>query len=100
MSRALVIEPEAEADIVAAATWYQEQSPIIGASFSRAVRSALDRVQDNPYQYQTVYDRYRRVLLRRFPYALIYTITDAGIVVLACMHGRRDPKRWQDRLAG
>jgi plasmid stabilization system protein ParE len=36
-------------------------------------------------------------LLRRFPYGIYYRIYPDSIVIVACMHGRRDPKRWQSR---
>ena len=36
----------------------------------------------------------RRVILRRFPYALFYTIEGSDVVVLACVHERRSPDHW------
>jgi plasmid stabilization system protein ParE len=36
-------------------------------------------------------------LLRRFPYGIYYRLYPDSIVIVACMHGRRDPKRWQSR---
>jgi hypothetical protein len=35
--------------------------------------------------------------MRRFPYAMYFRIYDEGVVVVACMHGRRNPRRWQVR---
>jgi plasmid stabilization system protein ParE len=35
--------------------------------------------------------------LRRFPYSLFYRIIDDQVIVVACMHGRRHPRRWQSR---
>jgi plasmid stabilization system protein ParE len=45
-----------------------------------------------------VHGEARRAVLRRFPYSVIYAVREDEIVVIACFHGRRDPKRWQDRL--
>ena len=39
----------------------------------------------------------RRALLRRFPYGIYCRIYPDTIVIVACMHGRRDPKRWRAR---
>jgi hypothetical protein len=40
----------------------------------------------------------RRVLLRRFPYAVIYEVHGPDVVILACMHFSRDPESWERRL--
>ncbi|MCC6887706.1 MAG: type II toxin-antitoxin system RelE/ParE family toxin [Hyphomicrobiales bacterium] len=69
----------------------------MGADFLRAVEVVAASIQRNPHQYQQVHGRAQRARLRRFPYGLIYYIKDGDVVVLACMHGARDPKRWQDR---
>jgi hypothetical protein len=39
----------------------------------------------------------RRRLLRRFPYALLYSIKDDGIRVLAVMNLKRRPTYWVGR---
>ena len=67
------------------------------AEFLRDVENALSTIQANPLQYQIIYRNIRRVVLRRFPYGLMYIVSDRDIVVLACMHGRRNPVRWQRR---
>jgi len=33
----------------------------------------------------------RRMLIRRFPYGIFYVVKDDAVVVLAVLHGRRDP---------
>jgi plasmid stabilization system protein ParE len=37
------------------------------------------------------------VLLKRFPYGLYYSIEDGAVVIVAVVHGRRDPAVWQNR---
>jgi toxin ParE1/3/4 len=39
----------------------------------------------------------RRVLMKRFPYALFYLIQEESIVVVACFHAKRDPIDWLRR---
>jgi plasmid stabilization system protein ParE len=51
----------------------------------------------NPELFPVVHRQTRRALLRRFPYGLYYRIVNDQIVVVACMHGRRDPRQWQSR---
>jgi plasmid stabilization system protein ParE len=98
MTLKLVVEPSVEADIAAARVWLQERSPTAAIRFARAVRNSLLLIAQNPHQYQVVFGRYRRAMVRPFPYGLIYTVTKTEIIVIACMHGRRDPGTWQDRI--
>src|SRR6266540_905841 len=98
MSLRLVVEPEAEAEIIAAAAWYEAIGKFLATGFLDAVYTALESVQRNPYQYQRVFRQIRRVTLQRYPYGLFYLATEQEAIVVACLHGRQDPKRWQARL--
>lgn len=98
MTRRIVLRPAAEADIDAAAAWLEERSRRAAAKFWRTVEEKLKRLQENPFQYQRVIGQARRALLRDFRYALFYIATDDEIVVIACTHGRRHPRRWQERV--
>jgi plasmid stabilization system protein ParE len=52
---------------------------------------------DNPLQHRVVHRDTRRANLRRFPYGVFYRTIDADVVVLACFHASRDPRRWRRR---
>jgi hypothetical protein len=40
----------------------------------------------------------RRALIpRRFPYGLFYRVYGDTIVIVACLHAKRDPRQWQRR---
>jgi len=97
MTRTLVIRAQAEAEAIEAAAWYADKSRTLGARFSREFRSTLARVVNNPLQYQLIDDEIRRAPLHGFPHGLLYTASEAEIVILSCFHGRRDPERWQGR---
>jgi len=36
--------------------------------------------------------------LRRFPYAVYFVASSDLVSVVACMHARRDPRRWEERI--
>src|SRR2546423_12241170 len=93
MTRRIVLRPAAKTDIDAAAAWLEERSPRAAARFWRAVDQTLQRVRENPLQYQRVIGSARRAPLRRFRYALFYFVTEDEVVVVGCVHGSRDPKR-------
>ena len=96
--RRLVLRPEAEAELAEAVDWYEARGKGLGADFLRAVDAAIAAILRNPEMYPIVFLTARRAVLRRFPYNLIYVASDDEIVVHACMHGRRDPRRWQERI--
>lgn len=97
MLRRIGFHPEALAEAVAAAAWYRERSPAAGSAFQAEVDHAIDRILEAPKRYSAYVDDTRRVLLRRFPYSVIYRIGDQGIEIVAVAHGRRRPDYWRHR---
>jgi plasmid stabilization system protein ParE len=96
--RRVIVRPAARADIVAAYRWYEKERNGLGTAFLRAIRAAMGTVGENPEVYAVVRGDIRRVNLHRFPYALFYRFRAELIIVIACMHGSRDPKRWESRI--
>jgi plasmid stabilization system protein ParE len=93
-----IIRPAAAADVEDAYQWYETQRPGLGEEFLAAIKATIEESMiANPERFSVVYRQTRRALLRRFPYGLYYRIIDDQIVVVACMHGRRNPRRWQSR---
>jgi plasmid stabilization system protein ParE len=93
----LLWHPAAVDEFVGAVAWYEEQRPGLGTAFASACRSALALIQDRPEVFRFVHRDVRRVLLRRFPYAIFYRYRESELLVVAVMHERRDPRRWQER---
>ena len=93
-----IVRPAAAADIDEAFLWYEGQRAGLGAEFLSAAQALIDPIAENPHKHPVVGRNTRRALLRRFPYAIYYRVYDEIVVVVACMHGRRDPRRWQTRV--
>jgi plasmid stabilization system protein ParE len=93
----VLIRPAAAADLQDAFDWYEKQQPGLGVEFRGAVREKLHDIAANPMLYQVVHRDTRRALLRRFPYGLYYRVYPGIVIVVACMHGRRSPRRWKAR---
>ena len=94
----LVSDPRADIDIEAAFEWYERERPGLGLEFLDELRAAYGRIVDGPLKYQQLRSNIRRALLKRFPYAVFFTVEDEIIVVLAVLHTSRDPAEWQRRL--
>lgn len=97
MNRELVLRPEAEADALEAYRWYNEQLPGLGEEFLTEIDRALEAIRANPETPRKLHREFRRVLARRFPYAVFYVVRDDRIVVFAILHTARDPRLWTKR---
>jgi plasmid stabilization system protein ParE len=98
MTRRILFRPEAEAEIAAAMEWYEARMRGLGAEFLRSLEATVSAVQRRPASYPMVFGDARRAVLRRFPYSLIYVESGSDVLIVACIHGRRDPRRWRERL--
>lgn len=92
-----IVRPAAAADIDDAFLWYEGQRPGLGHEFLAAANTLIDAIADHPLRYPVIRRNTRRALLRRFPYAMYFRLYGEVVVVVACMHGRRNPRRWQVR---
>ena len=97
MTPRLVFRPQAELELLDARGWYEEQRPSLGGTFAAAVDTALAGIVRNPLAYPRVHGETRRALVQRFRYAVYVRVIGDELVVLAVMHGRRLPRRWQLR---
>ena len=97
MTPRVLLRPEARLDLRDARDWYERQSPGLGSEFLRAVESVIGTIQRAPAFYPLVEAPIRRAILRRFPYQVVYTEEAGDVVVLACLHHRRDPTVWRSR---
>jgi plasmid stabilization system protein ParE len=93
----LLVEAEAEAEIDEAFRWYEGRAAGLGSEFLRAVSAAFALMRRNPEQCPRVRGDIRRVLVRRFPYAIYYVVEPDQIAVFAVVHTRQHPRRWQSR---
>jgi plasmid stabilization system protein ParE len=89
----------AEQELAEAVDYYNEQCPGLGFEFAAEVKSTLNRILSFPEAWPPLSSRTRRCLTDRFPYGVLYQVRQDHILVTAVMHLKRDPKRWQDRIA-
>ena len=95
----LILSAEAREDIAETARWYDEQEQGLGREFTRAFRAATAVLERSPFIYQEIETETRRVLLRRFPYQVIYKVRDNTVFIAGCFHISRDPQQWRDRMS-
>lgn len=96
----LIFHDAAREEYVASYVWYFERGGHIAEAFEHEVERALSVIRETPGRWPKYGDNWRRVLLRRFPFAVVYGIHGGVIVVMAVMHTKRRPGYWQNRTIG
>ncbi|HEX8152104.1 MAG TPA: type II toxin-antitoxin system RelE/ParE family toxin [Thermoanaerobaculia bacterium] len=91
MTRRVVVRAAAKRDIREARAWYSGISRALGDDVIAAIDEAIARATEYPEAFPVVRQGFRRVLLRRFPYALFYVLRDDRLIVAAVLHQARDP---------
>lgn len=94
------VRPAALDELERAWIWYEEQRLGLGDEFRACVDAALAAAARDPLAYPRVEGELRRVLVRRFPYAVLYLVEPDRIEVIAVFHGARDPREWRRRVGG
>lgn len=97
MSLHVVTRPSAAAEIETAHRWYEKERAGLGSEFLEAIDKMVKGIAENPERFPIVRKDIRRAVLRRFPYSIFYRIVSGHIVVIACFHGKRNPKVWRSR---
>jgi plasmid stabilization system protein ParE len=92
MTYSLRFLPEVEEDVIAGYVWYEEKSKGLGEDFLRIFYACAIEISRNPLIYPKVYEEFRRRLLRRFPYAIYFTLENDVITVFGLFHCARDPR--------
>jgi len=98
MIRELVFLAAAETELGEARLWYEDHQEGLGEAFIQSINATFDAIARYPQRYPVVSPNVRRVVVRRFPYAVYFEAEESRIVVLAVFHSKRDPRRWQRRV--
>ena len=90
--------PEAQAELLEAARWYEDRESGLGQSLIAEIDATLARIEGGEHRYRNVYRQMRRALVRKFPYAVYFIEADDGLVVMGVIHQRRDTTIVYSRL--
>src|ERR1051325_1079287 len=90
--------PEADTDLAEARVWYRLQRDGLDVELMQRIDEPLRKISDAPRRYPLIHRHLRRAIVRQFPFAIFYEVTDNEIVVFAVSHSRRNPKQLTSRL--
>ena len=91
--------PEVEEDLFSGFSWYEDKARGLGEEFLRIFYASSNSLTRNALIYKKVYGDFRRLILRRFPYAIYFVIDNNEIIVIGLFHCARDPKNVRKNLS-
>ncbi|WP_437895273.1 type II toxin-antitoxin system RelE/ParE family toxin [Sorangium sp. So ce124] len=96
----IVVLDEADAELTAAADWYEQEREGLGEDLLAEADRVLSAIAASPTTWPLVAgsEIVRRFLFTRFPYVAYFVVRDEHVLVLAFGHTSRMPGYWRNRL--
>lgn len=92
------LHPEAESDLREAAEYYRERAgTTIAQTFFGEFEHSITLLLERPLLGALWCHGKRRLVMRHFPYSIVYTLAPKEIQVLAVAHQSRRPGYWRKR---
>jgi hypothetical protein len=89
--------PDAESEMIAAATWYESQQVGLGSRFLASIQDSINRINLNSELYPEVDGDVRRCMVKTFPFGVFFRVRIEAIQIVAVSHLRREPGYWRSR---
>ena len=93
----VLVHPEAEAEYEQALAWYLDRSEQAAMRFEAAFDEAVEAIRAHPSMFPHLDGVHRSVMLRRYPYSLIYRVNGGTAQLLAVAHSKRRSRYWRGR---
>jgi len=103
MSQRLIVLDEAEEELIEAEKWYERQRPGLGREFRITIDEGMEHLLKAPLAASPIFNipafhGARRILVKRFPYSIVFFEHGEDLWVVAFAHHRRRPGYWRERL--
>lgn len=90
--------PEAQTDYDEAIAWYEREQPGLGLRFYLEMEEAVQQLSNHPTHSGFFIEQYRDVILKTFPYRLVFAISGNDVNVFAIFHTSRNNTEIYKRL--
>lgn len=95
----LEILDQAVSDLIEGFHFYEDQQAGLGAYFLTNLYADIESLRLYAGIHRKAYRNYHRMLSRRFPFAVFYTVQDETVFIRAVVDGRRNPAWIRRRLS-
>jgi len=90
--------PKASEELETSSGFYEEKIAGLGNEFLNEVERMIQVLNDTPMLGIELANPFRRAVLRRFPFSLIYTAEENVLWVVAVAHHKLKPGYWKTRV--
>lgn len=87
------VKETAKNNVVDAFLFYESRQAGLGERFLSSWEERLELIKDEPHLYQKKYKDFRQVLIKPFPYLIIYEVEEAVVVVYKVIYAGRNPRK-------
>jgi len=96
-SHTVRLHPLAADEAEAASAWYLARNPTVADAFLLELDAAVANIAEGRRRWPRIHGRFRRYLLHKFPFSVVYLERPDFIEVIAVAHHRRKPGYWSKR---
>ncbi|RKR82682.1 ParE-like toxin of type II ParDE toxin-antitoxin system [Mucilaginibacter gracilis] len=89
----IVIKPKAVDMARDAYVWYELQQPGLGELFLKELDNCYDKLEAWPIAYAKIRKNFRQIILKKFPYVLVFEIIKHEVVIYAVFHTSLSPRK-------
>ena len=89
----------AKQDLIEGYSFYEMQEIGVGNYFIASIFSDVESLKLFAGIHNTYFDKYHRLLSKRFPFAIYYRVIDNEVQIYAILDCRRDPAWIKKRLS-
>jgi len=94
----LIFDPAAKKDLAEAKAHYNREKKGLGLELLDVVEVGLEHLKRYPTSAPKIHGPFRRLLVNRFPYAIVYTVEETHLFIIALAHQSRAPGYWHGRI--
>ncbi|MGZ3756978.1 MAG: type II toxin-antitoxin system RelE/ParE family toxin [Mucilaginibacter sp.] len=89
----LIFKPRAIDMAKDAYDWYQEKRLGLGDLFFAELERCYDKIEAWPTSYPKVKKDFRHIVLKTFPYVIVFKIIENQVVIYAVFHSSQNPSK-------
>jgi toxin ParE1/3/4 len=93
----VIFATEVWEEVDTACTYYENEVDGLGKAFVLTIYQSIDEIKKYPTASRIIKNPYRRFLIPRFPFGIIYRIEQDMLYITAVAHLRKRPFYWNDR---
>ena len=94
-----ILSADAEDDLLEAYNWYESKEFGLGDRFLNSVQDGLILIRQHPEIFPVCTSAFRRALISKFPFEIIYENEENRIVVYSVFNCSLNPQKWRARIS-